>query len=1345
MIFFVCNKSFLINKWVLSCFLIFSSISNYLVAQKQEFRNINSVQGLSHSTVYSITEDSNGFMWFGTREGLNRYDGYKVYTYYSKKNDTSGTGLLDNQINYLLNSSKGILIGTRKGLNRYQPKLDKFTSEFSGSRISESVRVLFETVNNKIFIGTANGLYTLKDNDQIEKLVNNVTVRALCNYKTNVHWMGLNTQVWMINDSGEVIKKYTITPEITDSGTSFNINLLFKDTKGNTWLGTSKGLYLFNENEDSFEFYEIDQNHEIEANVIRTISEGNDGRLWIGTESGIFVHDLKTGTSEHYKQSFDKEPGSLSDKSIYSLYLSDEGITWIGTYFGGVNFTAPQNKGFQKLLPGNNNSSLHGKAVSQIIADNDDKIWIATEDGGISILNRKKNNFSYLNTANGLSSNNIHSLYEDDKGHIWIGTFLGGLDRYDKATGNIKHFKHRNNDPTSISNNYVYSIMEDREDRLWVGTQYGLNIYDPASGNFILFKPETFGNKFIYDMLQDEKGNLWICTRFNGIFRYRPSEDEIQHFSGEDLSSDQIISATETSTGEIWFGTLNGGLLKWEESSGSFKNYTQYDILPNNNVYEIVEGPNKDLWLTTNKGLVRYKTESDTVITYTTNDGLTSNQFNFKSGYKDDDGWLYFGTINGLTYFHPDTLKTKLPPSEMQITGFQLFNEEVPVGQNSILKKNITYTDSISLKHHQNVITFEFAALNYQPGNKYAYFLEGFEDNWNMVGDKRTATYTNLSPGEYTFRVQTLPLNNSQEKKIHLTILPPFWQTNWAYALYFILLLAGIYAYWRFVRFIHNQKLAVKVEKVEKEKIKEVNQHKLNFFTFISHEFKTPLTLIIASIDKYIKGHAVNLNQSEELASIKKSAGKLQHLIQQLMEFRKIETSHVELDLKKGDVILFLKDTFNAFALLMEEKELTYKLKSNISEYVCYFDPDKLEMIATNLLSNAIKNTPEQGEIKLNLAISNKLDEQHRSKLSLEVEDSGVGMNSEEVSKVFNPFFKAGENNSNQWRPGSGIGLALVKNLTDLLDGHIRVDSKKDEGTKIRIDLPLRLKIEEEEKEINFIEGNKTLNIDPHIFMDEQSKLEEVIIEDLPKGMTLLIVEDNRQIIKFLKEHFSTRFKVITAKNGVHALEKLNNYIPDIIISDLIMPEMDGISLCKKVKSNPETNHIPFLLLTGKTDKSYKMEGLRVGANAFINKPFSINELDLLVKNLLETNQNRAKRFSGGDMETIEKIPETNQNREFLKKINDIVIENYNDPKFTIENLASLMGISRSLLHIKMKKATGTSASDYLKKIRLKKAEELIKQGKTISEVAYNVGYSDPNYFSRVFKKEYKVSPSNYK
>lgn len=1319
---------------------------SFIQAQEIEFKEINSVQGLSHSTVYDITQDQEGFMWFGTREGLNRYDGYEIKTYYSSEKSTDSTSLPDNEILTLLSTERGLFIGTRNGLSRYQPEYDSFRSSFNGKKIEGSIQMLYEAENQKVFIGTKNALYTLSKQNNIKRILNQVPVRAFCNYKKNVYWLALNTEVWLINASGEVIKKYNIPPESSDTHTSFVINCLYKDLDNKVWMGTSKGLYYFDEIRDNFIYKSVVKGNEIEANVVRAISQDHKGKLWLGTESGLFIFDKSSGKSEHYTQSFDEKRISLSDKSVYSLFINNEGITWIGTYFGGVNYTPPSGRGFKKLYPGTNNKSLRGKAVSQIIETKKSNIWIATEDGGINVWNPRKNKFSYLDTKDGLSSNNIHSLLEDHQGNIWIGTFLGGLNKYDPDTRRIKSFSHQNNDSSSISNNYVYSILQSTDGKLWIGTQYGLNIFDPEAEKFSLFKPETFGDKFIYDMLEDAHRNLWICTRTSGIYRYDEINNKISHYSAPaEITSNQVISVTETSDGELWFGTLNGGLLRWNSESNSFRDYSKSDILPNNNVYAIVEGSENELWITTNKGLTRFNTTKDSATIFTTQDGLNSNQFNFKSGFKDKSGRLYFGSINGLTYFHPDSLKNNLPVPEIRFIGFKLFNKDVPVQENGILKKQINFTDSITLENDQNVITFEFAALNYQTGNNYAYFLDGFEKNWNKVGDKRTATYTNLSPGDYTFRVQTLPLGTKNERRIHLSILPPFWKTIWAYTLYFLLLLALVYAYWRFVRFIHDQKLAVHLEQMEKEKIKEVNQHKLNFFTFISHEFKTPLTLIIASVDKYIRKSQASHLHSHELNAIKKSAGKLQHLIRQLMEFRKIETSHVKLELKKGDIILFLKDTFNAFGLLMEEKNLGFSCKSDIPEYKCYFDPDKLEMIVTNLISNAIKNTPEEGEIDFKIDISTQLDEHNRSMLKLQIQDTGLGMTPEEVSRIFDPFFKSGKSeNLNGWKSGSGIGLALVKNLTDLLDGKIFVRSAKGKGTHIEVKLPVRLKPENLEDPVSIIEGNKDLSIDMDMLGEEQISSEEEFVKELPQGMSLLIVEDNSQIIKFLKEHFSGRFKVITARNGIQALEKLKNHVPDIIISDLIMAEMDGISLCKRIKSDPKTNHIPFLLLTGKTERSYRMEGLRVGANAFINKPFSIHELDLLIKNLLETNQNRANRFEGIEVESLKSFPKNNQNREFLKKINDLVSTNYNDPKFSIESLASMMGISRSLLHIKMKKATGASASEYLKSIRLQKAAEMIRQGKPISEVAYKVGYNDPNYFSRVFKKEFKVSPSNY-
>lgn len=1312
--------------------------------QPMEFEEINSLQGLSHSTIYDITEDSNGFMWFGTREGLNKYDGYQIIKYYSNdpgiEKSQNNSELLDNEINCLFASKGGLYVGTQKGLNRYSYEKDNFTSSFSGKGINEPVEVIFPDLKENIFIGTTQGLYLIDKEDRIRKILENIAVRAFCHYKKNLYWVGKNERLLLINNKGEVLKNYSISS--SEREIDLRIHSLFQDSERNIWLGTSKGLYRFDEDKDKFIHSLINTNLEQEANVIRAISEDRNNQLWLGTENGLYIYNKKSGKIRHYSHSVNKKPNSLSDKSIHSLHMSSDGRTWIGTYFGGVNHTVPKGRGFKKLRSKDDKNSLKGKAISEIIKVGE-KLWIGTEDGGISIFDKNKNEFSHLNTTNGLSTNNVHSLLEDDHGNVWIGTFLGGLNKYKKATGKISSYKHEPDKPKSLSNDYVYSILQDRQGQLWIGTQNGLNIFNYKEDNFEAFRPEVFSNKFIYDMLQAKNGDLWICTRFSGIFRLHHLNKKLEHFTIKDgLSSNEIINVEEFSDGNIWFGTLNGGLTQWNAKKNNFQNFTKANGLPNNNIYGIVEAKDKNLWLTSNMGLTKFNPQKVEFRNYTMQDGLPSNQFNFKSAFKDDDGKIYFGSINGLLYFHPDSLITNLQPPKIHFTNFKLFNKEVPVTKKGILKEHINYTDSISLPYHQNVLTFEFAALNYPSAKKYAYKLEGFEDSWNKVDNNRTATYTNLSPGEYSFKVHTQPHNKKNQREIHLTILPPIWQTDWAYSVYLILLALSMYACLKFIQFIHKQRLAVKIEKYEKEKIQEVNQHKINFFTFISHEFKTPLTLIIASLEKYVQQKQSYSNPSKELGYIKRNAEKLQHLIQQLMEFRKTENPHTKLEYRKGDIILFLKDTFYAFSPLMDEKKFQYSLYTNMSSYNCYFDPDKLEMIITNLISNAIKSTPENGKLKFQINISSTLDSKKRGRLVLTVEDSGCGIAPQAINQIFDPFFKIENRTKDGWPAGSGIGLALVKSLCNLLGGEIEFSSKKDQGTKILLHIPLQLKIEKE-KDVDLIEGNKEIQINPDLLFEETFQAEE----DWRKAstLTLMIVEDNKEIIKLLQKHFSVKYKIKTAKNGIQALKKIKKYLPDIILSDVVMPEMDGISLCRQLRSDPITNHIPFLFLTGKTEKSKKLEGLRVGANAFISKPFSINELDLLVKNLLKINQNKAKRFSEGELKGLETYPKNNQKEEFLKKINEVVNANYPDPKFSIEKMANILGISRSLLHIKMKEATGHSASGYLKDFRLKRAAKYVIDGEPISEIAYKTGYSDPNYFSRVFKKEFQVSPSIYK
>lgn len=1310
-----------------------------LFPQETHFDKITVQDGLSHSTVYDITQDADGFIWFGTREGLNKFDGKSIQTYYQEN------GLSNNQINTVNSTSRGLLVGTFRGLDVFKPAYSRFENLLSREEIGGNIISVFETENKEILVGTTNGLFKIDEDGKKHHLLKNVWIQGIEAFKTNVFWVALHKKIILINNVGEKIREYQI-PESQEKyrdGSTYTILSIFKDHLNTLYVGTTRGLYYINQESEKFQYINLTKEVEREAEVIRSITADKNNVLWIGTESGVFTYNKTTNTINHYGQSFDNQPERLSDKAVYSIFVSKENIVWIGTYFGGVNYSSPKTKGITTYTPSDYRRSISGKAISEITSMQDGKLWIGTEDGGINILDKTSNEFSYLDTSNGLSSNNIHAIHEDNRGNIWIGTFLGGLHKYEKKTGKISQYRYSRSDTTSLSNNSVYSVLQDHSGKLWVGTQNGLNIYNDKDDDFELFMPKALGRKFIYDILEDSDHNLWFCTRNSGVFKLENKTQKLTQFDLEPGNlPKQIVSAHEAKNGDIWFGTLNEGVLIYDKTKGNLLPFHLNSKLPNSNVYGILEDDNANIWMSTNQGLSIYHPQSGKLTHLNSRDGLTTNQFNFKSFYKDENGLLYFGSVNGLNIIAPELFNTTphLPP--LYFKGLKLFNREVSV-DDKLLKKHINYVDEIEFNHNQNVISIDYGAVDFinEKALKYAYKLDGFDKEWNKVGHKTTATYTNLPPGEYTFKVKTLPLSNSEnQRNIALSVLPPFWKTDLAYVIYFLIGILLVYAYWRFVRFIHDQKLAVQLERMEKVKISELNRHKLNFFTFISHEFKTPLTLIIASAEKYFKDKVTTSSPPEEIVSIKKSANKLNRLIQQLLEFRRIETEHAELDLRKGDIILFLKDTFIAFEPLFKSKNIDYNFKSEFSAYDCYFDPSKVEMIVTNIISNSLKNTPSDGSIHLTVSISNSLDELKQSRIYLKFSDTGNGMSEEMVKRVTEPFYKSNHEEKNA---NSGLGLALVKSLTEFLKGSLAIDSELKKGTEVSVNFPLTLKLNHEDKEdTKQVNGNKTLHLDA--LFPESTETTDLLQFEKKANYKILIVEDNLELMKFLKKHFSYKFQVFTANDGEQALEKLKSVFPDIIISDIKMPKISGIQLCKKVKSTLETKHIPFILLTAKNDESLKLKALTCGANSYIEKPFNLNELDLVVNNLLETGKNLEKRFKNKNNDDLIPIPKNNQDREFLRKIDLLVQENYANPGFGVESMASDIGISRSLLHIKMKKLTGLSTLDYIKQFRMKKAIRHIKEGKNISEIAFKVGYNDPNYFSRAFKKVYKLTPTEY-
>ena len=1334
---------------VTSILYLFSYTANAM-GESPVFDKITTNEGLSHNTVYAITQDHKGFLWFGTREGLNRYDGQRIITYYATGED--GGGLLSYEITALHASyDHQLLVGSPKGLLSYDVVHQEFSEiTYQGSSLG-SVNRIFSASDSSIYICTNKGLF-VKATGLAEPrlLVPNLNVTYAIEYKRGVFWVSAVHRLFMINQFGEIIKEYTSLKNSTGEDIPLsNLSSLYKDRQGSVWVASRRyGLFRYNTRKDAF--YPVFKQHEfnpLEVNIVRTLCEDAEGRLWIGTETGLFIYDVEQNTYERHTQSFQAGSAALNDKAIYSIYRSKENIMWLGTYFGGVNVARPWKKGFKQLKPDGGVRSLSGKAVSDIMEDEDGNLWIATEDGGVNTWDRTSGTFTYLRHRpgrGGLNVDNVHCLYKDND-NIWIGTFLGGLNKYSTTTGQVTAYAAQPSSGLSLRHNMVYAIHKSQDGKLWIGSQGGLSIFDEVKGYPIPFRPEIFRDKFVYEIYEDSRQGLWICVMNSSrLYYYHPGTDEVSVYKyaneGRRKGQPGVISALEDSKGRMWFGTVDRGLLLWNADNQSFASYGVDQGLPNQYVYGILEDARGRLWVSTNKGISKFNVEKGTFSNYDISDGLPSNQFNFKSAFKDRNGFMYFGSINGLCYFHPDSIVADNILPKVYLSDIKLFNQSIPIEKGGILEKHVDAVHALEFKYSQNVITLEFASINHAtPGKaKYAFILEGFEKNWNEVDSRQSATYTNLSPGQYTFRVKAANgegVWSDEIRELGITILPPFWMTHWAMVVYGLLIIGMFWVYRGFLNYRNREKMAVQIERLEKEKIQEINRHKINFFTYISHEFKTPLTLIMASIDKFLMDRSVTEEETSGYRSIKRNARRLHFLVDQLMEFRKVETDHAVVNYVKGDMVLFLRDTFHAFAPLFHQKNIEYHFNTSLDSMITFFDGDKLEKIVTNLVSNAVKYTTEGGTVELEALFS-----QDNNSLDIIVRDTGAGIDEKEIEDIFTSFYQAELGKST--RSGSGIGLALVKSLVEFLKGQISIESSAYHGTEILVSLPLTHTID---REVDFISGNKNVNLD-HEFPAGMPAPGEAQAHEGPSAYKLLIVEDNPEIGSFLHGHLGQKYKTVRAGNGREALDKITTDIPDVIISDIMMPEMDGLQLCRRVKEDINTSHIPVILLTAKTAMENRLEGLDVGADAYITKPFSLVELELSIKNLLESRNSIKNHFlKFGSLEEVD-VTMNNRDQAFLLKLSRIVEENLENSSFNITEFTKHAGVSRSLLHLKLKKLANLSASEFIKTIRLGKAGELLrKTDLTVSEVAYKVGYSDPNYFSRSFKEFYKVNPTEYK
>ncbi|MEN8155615.1 MAG: two-component regulator propeller domain-containing protein [Bacteroidota bacterium] len=1353
------RKSLWVLLFMFPGLLLYSSDRG--VYSNLQFEQITSIQGLTNNTVLDIVQDQEGFIWIATSVGLNRFDGYTIKSYYREEI----SGLPGNTIGCLLVSERGSLfVGTQTGACVYDKTTDSFIELLFQQESLDNADCIIQLTSGDVVISTSTGLYRVNENLEIRQLGDHQDIRRLCEFRTGIIWALESEGILVLNTDGEMSRRYSNS--IGNVGdfdmSSENIECMFKDSGGKVWLGTKRdGVGYYDPSTDRFYSLKLPQGvNPIEDNFVRDIHEDMNGCLWIGTESGLYIYNPVSEVFQFYGQNFNPFEKGLNDKAIYSIFRSRDNLMWIGTYFGGANYTSLKPKVFFKTYADGGREGLSGNAVSEMIEAKDGKLWIATEDGGITILDRREKTFSYLKNIPGdpssLSSNNVHALEEDAEGNIWIGTFIGGLHRYNAKDGSIERIELVL--PAELEENVysksLFSIHIDSQERTWVGSIEGLYMKEKNDNDFKTWGSDFFSGIFVHDVEEDPRGNIWVCSKGEGFYRIDQGM-EITHYrmsSDRDIRSNRIIFSYFDRRGEAWFGTMEGGLLRYDYSRDHFTTYTVEEGLPDNTVYAITEDSSGMLWISTGRGLSMFDPVTGEFVNFTENDGLIGNQFNFNSALSASDGTLYFGAVNGLTYFDPAALEDMVYRPVVHFTDFKLSNRSLRIGEADILSTCIDFQDDIRLRHKHKVLTFEYVALNYiSPGNtEYAFYLEGLEEGWNYVGNQRSATYTNLSQGYYVFHLKASGGGGAwpdEERTISLYMKPPFWLSVWGFALYGIILVAATLLSIRLYTIRQREILNVRLARVEKEKNEEISKHRLNFFTYISHEFKTPLTLIIATLE-----HLMNYEQLLPVAKdygilMRKNAVRLLVLINQLMDFRKIETDHARIKYNKGDVVTFLRSTFESFQPLLEKSSVKGVFTSNISSYIVYFDADKLEKILSNLISNSCKSFTKPGEIGMDVKI---LAKGHLASptgeitgdLIITVTDNGPGILPDKLKYLFEPFTlsESGE------FPGSGIGLALVKSLVNYLGGKIIISTPQEGGTMAVVQLPL---VQNPSPELiqdeQFIERHSTVNLQ-YTLLDLESEPEvEFDLADYTSSTKyeLLIVEDNTELASLLKHHFSGIFKVSIAGDGAKALKWIKKNQPDLIISDIMMPEMDGFTLCNAVKDSIETSHIPVVLLTSKADAESREEGLFRGADVYLSKPFKLKELDLQVRNILRSREILRSHLSG-----FEKFPEGveqlgNRDQMFIKHLTETVRRRLDDNGLDVEMLCSEANVSRSLLHTKLKKLTGLNTTGFIRKIRLDEAYRLIQENRlSVSEISYKVGFYDPSHFCKSFKKMFGKNPS---
>jgi signal transduction histidine kinase/ligand-binding sensor domain-containing protein/DNA-binding response OmpR family regulator len=1356
-----------------------------------EFEHLKAKNGLSDPGVRSIMRDSKGFLWIGTHNGLNRYDGYNIKTYRHNLNDS--TSISGKTIYCIHEDSKQQLwVGTwGNGLNLYDRKNDNFIrfkhDVNDPTSISNNwVMYVFEDRKGRLWIGTQNGLnlYNSETGTFKHFLIDFVKIedRSRTEFTSifgivedfkGILWMPTWSGLIKFDPSTENYSRYTSKSTGLDTN---RLQAIFIDDNNNLWIGSHKGalhkitLEYYSDTTllKISNYYENKNNNSGPSNNrINCITADNNGDLWIATQNGL-NHFNK------FEQRFDKyfyspnDEKSVGSNIINCVYYDNAGILWVGTMDNGVSKYDPSQIKFQDNFPFiNRTSDADIKFVKSLYQDKDNKIWIGTDYGLLEFSQNHEllRTFKFdSNKKTGIGVGGISGINEDSLGNLWVCTWGDGIALMDKQNGTFKKYSNTNESKFSQKtpgDNAIRVMAKDGSDNFWLGTSSGfLDKFNPHTRqfkHFFFYDSDSIRGLPVVCIAVQNKETVWAGAIYGGgLLKIDQKRNDIVRYTTQNaekskLLSNEIYSLFVDHEQNLWVGT-DLGLYKYEEDLDQFEHISGKLGFPSIPILHIEEDFNQNLWLSTNVNLICYNKDNKALTIYDDSDGL---QLAATNGFLSKSGEMFFTGINGVDNFYPEDVTIKKTSPSIVLTDFLINNQSINHSKDhSIIKNQIDEVDQITLKHNQNFFSFEFAMLNFsQPKkNSYAYMLKGFEEDFNYSGNRRTAFYTNVPPGEYTFLVKAsnnYGYWNDSIKQVNILIKPPWYKTIWAYCFYLSIILFSVFLViqltitrerWKNQLTMHE--LRSEKQNAISKKEKEVNELKLQFFTNISHEFRTPLTLVLGPLKDLLKINKIK-NEEEQLLKVAyKNAQRLLRLINQVLEVSKIEAGFMRLEISKvciSEIVMNISDLFNHRAL---KRKINYIIENNIEKATGFIDVDKLDKILYNLLSNAFKFTPDNGTIRLEINCIGGLSiDSNIENLQLKVSDNGPGMDEYVKTRVFDQFFQ------NKSSLGSGIGLYLAKSLVEIHQGSINVESSIGIGSTFTVTLPCKKELFPEDSIVTQA-LLKNSDIDE---VDEINGSEVLVQENLIDELkyhsdqpVLLVVEDNREMREYIKTLFPL-FKVIMAEDGEEGIVKATEHVPDMIISDVMMPKLDGIAMTREIKLLESTSHIPIILLTAKAAKEDLIIGLETGADDYIVKPFDSEELKLKVKNQIDTRMNFSERFLKNPVKELQKMTYNTTDKKFLEKLLSVLEQNISNADFNSGELCDVLGLSRAQLYRKVKALTGKTVHEYFRVIRLYKATELLlDRGLTVSEIIYQVGFNSHSYFTRCFKKQFGVIPSEY-